>query len=112
MGLSLVHTIVDNLGGSIKVESKIGEGTAFHILFPKIENDVEETLEDCGPIAVGHERVCPETCCEETNRAHERITLQSLGAEAPGWQGAKAQEYLDIPRFSNAARRDASADKM
>jgi hypothetical protein len=45
-------------------------------------------------------------------RAHERISSQSLGVEAPAWQGAKVQEYLDIPSFRNAARRDASADKM
>ena len=45
-------------------------------------------------------------------RVHEEISSQSLGVEAPGWQGAKAQEYLDIPSFRNAARRDASAHKM
>jgi len=45
-------------------------------------------------------------------RAHERITSQSLDVEAPGGQGAKMQEYLDIPSFRNPARRDASADKM
>ncbi len=35
-----------------------------------------------------------------------------LGVEAPVWQGAKTQEYLDIPSFRNVARRDASAHKM
>ena len=45
-------------------------------------------------------------------RARARISLQSLVVEAPGWQGAKVQEYLDIPSFRNAARRDASAAKM
>jgi hypothetical protein len=35
-----------------------------------------------------------------------------LGVEAPDWQGAKGQEYLDIPSFRNAAGRDASAYKM
>jgi hypothetical protein len=34
------------------------------------------------------------------------------GVEAPDWQGAKTQEYLDIPSFRNAAKRDASAYKM
>jgi len=45
-------------------------------------------------------------------RVHEEISSQSLGVEAPGWQGANAQEYLDIPSFRNEARRDASAHKM
>jgi hypothetical protein len=35
-----------------------------------------------------------------------------LGVEALVWQGAKTQEYLDIPSFRNAAKRDASAFKM
>jgi len=35
-----------------------------------------------------------------------------LGVEARVWQGAKTQEYLDIPSFHNAARRDASVYKM
>jgi hypothetical protein len=32
-----------------------------------------------------------------------------LGVEATGRQGAKTQEYLDIPSFRNTAGRDASA---
>ena len=35
-----------------------------------------------------------------------------MGVEAPGWQGAKTQEYGHIARFRNAAKRDASAAKM
>jgi hypothetical protein len=35
-----------------------------------------------------------------------------LGVEVPAWQGVKTQEYLDIPSFRNAARRDASASRM
>ena len=81
---------------------------------PGTENNTEPTLntEKAGLVEFSIEGgfyTGPQTL---TLRAHERITLQSLGAEAPEWQGAKAQEYLDIPRFSNAARRDASADKM
>jgi hypothetical protein len=45
-------------------------------------------------------------------RVRAEINSQSLVVEAPGWQGAKVQEYLDIPSFRNAARRDASAAKM
>jgi hypothetical protein len=34
-----------------------------------------------------------------------------LSIEAPGWQGAKAQEYRDISSFRNATRQDAPALK-
>jgi len=38
--------------------------------------------------------------------------LVILGVEALGRQGVKSPECLDIPRFCNAAGRDASASKM
>jgi hypothetical protein len=38
--------------------------------------------------------------------------LAILGVEATGRQGAKTEEYLDIPSFRNATGRDASAAKM
>jgi two-component system sensor histidine kinase HydH len=34
LGLSIVHNIIENLGGSIKVQSTEGEGTCFIIKLP------------------------------------------------------------------------------
>ncbi len=34
-----------------------------------------------------------------------------LGVEAPVWQGAKVQKYVDISSFRNTVRRDESAVK-
>ncbi len=34
-----------------------------------------------------------------------------LGVEAPVWQGAKVQKYVDISSFRNAVRWDESAVK-
>ncbi len=45
-------------------------------------------------------------------RVRAEIGSQILGVEAPGWQDAKVQGYLDIASFRNAARRDGSAYKM
>ncbi len=36
MGLSVVHGVVSMHGGAIHVESNLGEGTTFYILFPKV----------------------------------------------------------------------------
>ncbi len=39
MGLSVVHGIVERIGGRIYVNSKPGTGTLFELLLPIIEND-------------------------------------------------------------------------
>ena len=36
LGLSIVSEIVEKLGGTIEVESKVGEGSLFHITFPAV----------------------------------------------------------------------------
>ncbi|MCK5231547.1 MAG: PAS domain S-box protein [Desulfobulbaceae bacterium] len=36
MGLAVIHGIVKNHGGMIRVNSKMGEGTTFHVFFPEI----------------------------------------------------------------------------
>jgi two-component system NtrC family sensor kinase len=35
LGLSISYSIIEKLGGKIKVQSKVGEGTVFTILLPK-----------------------------------------------------------------------------
>jgi PAS domain S-box-containing protein len=48
MGLATVHGIVEDHGGSIEVESAPGEGTTFHILFPRC--DYLEQEKDLAPV--------------------------------------------------------------
>ncbi|MGD9096899.1 MAG: response regulator, partial [Desulfobacterales bacterium] len=35
LGLAVVHGIISSHGGAITVESEIGKGTTFHVIFPK-----------------------------------------------------------------------------
>jgi signal transduction histidine kinase len=41
LGLSLVYGIVENHGGNIRTESKVGEGTTFLIEFQIADNNLE-----------------------------------------------------------------------
>ena len=63
MGLSTVHGIIEDHGGSIDVESAPGEGTTFRIIFPQSactyqENEIAAPVET-KPAAMptGHERI-------------------------------------------------------
>jgi CheY-like chemotaxis protein len=43
MGLAVIHGIVKNHNGDISVYSEPGQGTSFHLFFPKIEGKVEDS---------------------------------------------------------------------
>jgi two-component system cell cycle sensor histidine kinase/response regulator CckA len=57
MGLAVVHGIVKSHGGMITVESKVGEGTTFHIFFPRVEREVTFKTEPLEHFLMGNERV-------------------------------------------------------
>ena len=46
LGLSVIHGIVKSLGGEIKVESRLGQGTSFEILLPLLDNFLPENISE------------------------------------------------------------------
>ena len=57
MGLSVVHGIVKSHGGAIIVESELGKGTTFSVLFPVIEKQVDSEIEIDEKLPTGNERI-------------------------------------------------------
>ena len=58
MGLAVVHGIVKECGGDIKVHSKLGVGSTFEILLPIMkEEGFSESVEPSSPLDTGHETI-------------------------------------------------------
>jgi nitrogen-specific signal transduction histidine kinase len=57
LGLAVVHGIVKKYGGTIKVESEPGKGTAFHIYLPRVDIAAPVKAEPPKPLIGGSERV-------------------------------------------------------
>ncbi len=58
MGLSVVHGIVDKFGGFITVNSELGQGAAFHVFFPTInQKELVQYEENHEPIVMGKESI-------------------------------------------------------
>jgi len=57
MGLSIVHGIVKNHNGAILVDSKLGKGSAFSLLFPVVDERSKIETEIIDEIPGGKERV-------------------------------------------------------
>ena len=58
LGLSVAHSIIDNHGGLLNVESTPGRGTAFHLYLPKIYSaEQRPAANDTLMAANGHEKI-------------------------------------------------------
>ncbi len=57
MGLSIVHGIVKSYGGFISLYSELGEGTAFHVFLPVVEDEAISEIEVIEQVPVGRERI-------------------------------------------------------
>jgi PAS domain S-box-containing protein len=57
MGLAVVHGIVKGHGGGIHVESTVGEGTRFDILFPVMKRQLISETEELKALPTGNETI-------------------------------------------------------
>ena len=82
LGLSVVHGIVKNYNGDVRIDSEPGIGTKIHVYLPVLKRSAEKkTLEVSGQIQGGTEKILL-VDDEETNVRMERQMLERLGYEA------------------------------
>jgi signal transduction histidine kinase len=99
MGLAMVHGIVKNHDGTIRVSSEVGKGTKFEILFPVIEADVVDAsvpLKTASP--KGKERILF-VDDEELISDTMRLVMEQLGYRVNAFSKSDLalQEFLARP---------------
>ncbi|MFO0937274.1 MAG: PAS domain S-box protein [Gemmataceae bacterium] len=79
LGLAVVHGVVKQAGGHISVESTVGQGTTFRLLFPEVDPPLKDaTKVDQAKDGHGHETILMVED-EDSVRALCRLSLESQG---------------------------------
>ena len=96
LGLATASNIVENHGGAMAVESRVGEGTIFHVFLPLTDRPVleEERKETDAPV-MGRERIL---------FVDDEESLLEIGRDVLGRLGYQVTTFLDpreaLARFS------------
>ncbi|MCX8043280.1 MAG: PAS domain S-box protein [Desulfobacterota bacterium] len=103
MGLAVVHGIVKSHNGALRVESHVGQGTTFFIIFPKIHHSTSRQTEETPLVPHGTESVLLvddeedllTVCSGILTSLGYRVTAAHTGAEALG-MFLKRPESFDL----------------
>lgn len=75
VGMDVVKTNVEALGGEVKVRSKVGDGSCFRIMLPLTLAIIDGMLIDCGSQGL----VLPKSQVQEVIRVEEKFISRSTG---------------------------------
>jgi PAS domain S-box-containing protein len=91
LGLATVYGIVQQMGGEIEVDSRVGIGTAFHLYFPK----TDEALAAAAPVAAADLRGSENILVVEDQENVRTLIVTALeGFGYNVWSAANAQQAL------------------
>jgi PAS domain S-box-containing protein len=103
LGLATVYGIVRQAGGTVLVDSEVGRGTSFHVLFPALECVDETPLQPSAPLLPrGHETVLIVED-EDAVRRFARVSLQMQGYRVHEAASAREALSMDATTLSQVA---------
>ncbi|MBN9419476.1 hypothetical protein ABS71_05915 [bacterium SCN 62-11] len=79
LGLAVVHGVVTRWGGTIQVESTLGQGTTFHICFPLVLDQPLSAPPEAAPQVVGGHETILWVEDEHAVRSVARLALEGYG---------------------------------
>ncbi len=91
IGLALVKSLTQSLGGSIRVESRSGLGTSFFVTVPLVENSDDETVRDA--VRDTDEVEAPDVVEE----LHQRARLSGVGDADDGSMSDAQARFMENP---------------
>jgi PAS domain S-box-containing protein len=114
LGLSVVHGIIQNHGGAIRVYSDLGRGTAFYLYFPAAASAVERSPEPPRPVQRGRSERVLYVDDEEPLVFLVKRMLERLGYRVSGFTDATRalEEFRSRPRDFDVVVTDLSMPRM
>ncbi len=88
MGLAMVHGIVKDHGGDIKVYSEVGIGTTIQVLFPVVDEDPQPQGESAVTLPTGSERIL---------YVDDEQFIVDIGRELLGSLGYRVETFTSPP---------------
>lgn len=102
LGMSIVKQLIDKMGGTIQMESKVGEGSRFIVEIPfemATEEEVERRQEESDPGSIAGKKILLVED-NELNRDIARTLLSDAGAEIT--EALNGKQAVEI--FSNSSK--------
>jgi len=114
MGLSVVHGIVEGMGGAVRVYSEPGKGTQFYVYFPIEKNSIEkQSVQTHETIQGGIENILL-IDDEEAIIAMEKMMLERLGYQVTSRKSSieALEAFRDSPDKFNLVITDMAMPNM
>jgi len=113
LGLSVVHGIIEQHQGHIEVNSRLGEGSTFHVYFPVTQEEQKPSIVSNNKISLGNERIL--LIDDETTFVNlAQDMLENFGYKVTGCLGCDEalKRFAEFPQDFDLVITDYGMPKM